>query len=67
MAGFSEYDSFRSNQIREGVLSREKGLELIKKENIPRYENIRWYLDIIGLDFETTIKVINNIPKLYRG
>ena len=65
IAGFSEFDTFRSNQIREGQLTREKALALVNEENIPRYENLRWYLDIIGLDFKTTIQRINQIPKLY--
>lgn len=66
VAGFSENDTFRSNQIREGLLTREKGSQLIEAENRPRYETIKWYLDIIGMDYETTIKTINRIPKLYR-
>lgn len=65
VAGFSEFDTFRSNQIREGQISREEGLELVNNENIPRYENLRWYLSIIGLDFESTIRRINAIPKFY--
>jgi glutamine---fructose-6-phosphate transaminase (isomerizing) len=65
VAGFSEYDTFRSNQIREGMLTREKGLELINEENRPRYPSIKWYTEILGLDFTSTIKQINNIPKLY--
>jgi len=66
VAGFSEFDTFRSNQIREGMLDREAGIKLIEGENYPRYETIRWYLKIIGLDFETVIKKINKIPKLYK-
>ena len=65
VAGFSENDTFRSNQIREGDLTREEGLELINKENFPRYETMRWYFEIIGLDFEKVINTVNNIPKLY--
>jgi len=65
VAGFSENETFRSNQIREGMITREEGMKLIEKENQPRYETIKWYLDIIGLDYESTIKVINNIPKRY--
>ncbi|MGB3947091.1 MAG: hypothetical protein WBM13_03845 [Bacteroidia bacterium] len=65
VAGFSEFDTFRSNQIREGHLTREQGLALTDTENTPRYETIRWYLDIIGLDFKTVIKTVNKIPKLY--
>jgi glutamine---fructose-6-phosphate transaminase (isomerizing) len=66
VAGFSEFDTFRSNQIREGKMQREDALRLIYKENFPRYETIRWYLSILNLDFETVIKTINSIPKLYQ-
>lgn len=65
VAGFTEHDTFRSNQIREGQIKREKALELVIDENRPRYQNIKWYLDTLGLDFREVIKVINNIPKLY--
>jgi glucosamine--fructose-6-phosphate aminotransferase (isomerizing) len=65
VAGFSENDTFRSNQIREGMLTRDEALALIEEDNLPRYETLRWYLEIIGLDFEEVIKVVNKIPKLY--
>lgn len=65
VAGFTEHDTFRSNQIREGQITREKALELVEDENQPRYQNIRWYLDTLGLDFEDVIKTVNAIPKLY--
>jgi hypothetical protein len=65
VAGFSEHDTFRSNQIREGDISRDKALELVSQENQPRYENIKWYLDAVGLDFISAIKVVNSIPKLF--
>lgn len=66
VAGFTEHDTFRSNQIREGQISREKALELVEDENQPRYQNIRWYLDTLGMDFERVIKIVNNIEKLYK-
>lgn len=65
VAGFTEHDTFRSNQIREGDLSREEALALVEQENAPRYPNIKWYLDALGLDFKEVISVINSIPKLY--
>lgn len=65
VTGFSENDTFRSNQIREGMITREKALELIYKENEPRYNSLKWYLEIIGLDYETVIKRINDIPCIY--
>lgn len=66
VAGFTEHDTFRSNQIREGQMTREKALKLVEDENQPRYQNIRWYLDTLGLDFERVINVVNSIKKLYK-
>ncbi len=65
IAGFTENDTFRSNQIREGMISREEGLQLVDDENRPRYESIQWYCDIVDIDFERTIERINKVPKLY--
>lgn len=65
VAGFTEHDTFRSNQIREGDMTREEALELVMEENTPRYPNIKWYLDAVGLDFKEVISVVNSIPKLY--
>jgi glucosamine--fructose-6-phosphate aminotransferase (isomerizing) len=64
IAGFTEHDTFRSNQIREGDITRERALSLVEDENRPRYPNIKWYLDAIGLDYESTIRRINATPKL---
>ena len=66
VAGFTEHDTFRSNQIREGQLTREKALELVADENRPRYQNIRWYLDALNMDFKEVIQTINSIPKMYQ-
>ncbi len=65
VAGFTEHDTFRSNQIREGDLTREEALALVEDENRPRYPNIKWYLDAVGVDFAEAIKVVNAIPRLY--
>jgi len=65
VAGFSENDTFRSNQIREGMITRERALKLVREENKPRYNSLKWYLDMVGLDFEETVKVLNNIPRKY--
>ena len=64
VAGFTEHDTFRSNQIREGDITRDEALELVKDENRPRYANLQWYLDSVGLDFESVIKKINDIPTI---
>jgi hypothetical protein len=65
MAGFTENDTFRSNQIREGQLTRERALQLIADENRPRYQNIKWYLDAVHMDFSSVIRVVNNADRLY--
>lgn len=65
VAGFTEHDTFRSNQIREGHISREDALILVRDDNKPRYMNIRWYLDTLNMDYSKTIRKINSIKKLY--
>tara|TARA_B100000575_G_C23143104_1_gene665868 strand:- start:8083 stop:9894 length:1812 start_codon:yes stop_codon:yes gene_type:complete len=65
VAGFTEHDTFRSNQIREGQISRDEALKLVKDENRPRYQNIRWYLDTLGMDYKEVINIVNSISKLY--
>jgi glutamine---fructose-6-phosphate transaminase (isomerizing) len=65
VAGFTEHDTFRSNQIREGQISRSSALKLVEEENQPRYQNLVWYLDSLGFDFKEIITEINSIPKLW--
>ena len=65
VSGFTEHDTFRSNQIREGQMSREEALILVKDENRPRYQNIHWYLDALGMDFKEVIQIVNKIPKMF--
>jgi glucosamine--fructose-6-phosphate aminotransferase (isomerizing) len=62
VVGFTEHDTFRSNQVREGQLSRDAALTLVEDENRPRYPNIKWYLDALGMDFAAVIGRINRIP-----
>ena len=64
VAGFTENETFRSNQIREGLLTRDKALELVRTENQPRFESIKSYCDTIGISFEDTIERIRSIPHL---
>jgi hypothetical protein len=62
--GFSEFDTFRSNQIREGMMDREAALEAVLVENRPRFQSLMWYLDTIGLDFNSTIARINELDTM---
>ena len=66
VAGFSEFDTFRSNQIREGRITREQGLKLVQKENLPRYESLEWYANIVNFDLEYALDVIHSMKKLYK-
>jgi len=66
VAGFTENDTLRSNQVRAGNLRRDEALDMIYIENAPREESILWYLDRIGISAERAIGVINRIPKLYQ-
>ncbi len=65
IAGFTEHDTFRSNQVREGDITREEALRLVEEENAPRYPNLKWYLDVVGVDFRHAIETINRTPRLY--
>ena len=65
VAGFTEHDTFRSNQIREGDISREEALRLVADENRPRYPNVKWYLDAVDIEFEEAVKVVNAMPRMY--
>jgi glutamine---fructose-6-phosphate transaminase (isomerizing) len=65
MAGFTEFDNFRSYQVREGKLSREEALTHILEENKPRFKAIEWYAEAVGIDINEAIRIINTAPKLY--
>lgn len=65
VAGFTENDAFRSNQVREGVIDRNEALRLAARDNYPRHESMRWYFDTIGLDMNNTLARIHEIPKRY--
>ncbi|MBI2266389.1 MAG: hypothetical protein HYU64_14690 [Armatimonadetes bacterium] len=65
VAGLTEFDTFRSAQIRQGQIGRDESLALIREENRPRFESIEWYGRITGLDMNHVIETVNSIPKLY--
>jgi len=65
VAGFSENDTFRSNQIREGLMHRDEALRLSESENQPRFDSIAWYCKVIDLDVADVLAQIATIPTLY--
>lgn len=64
-AGFSESDTFRSGQVRDGSMTRAHAQDVVDEENRPRYASLNWYCRTIGVDLERTLRVINAIPKHY--
>lgn len=64
-AGFTEFDTFRSNQIREGMTTREEALVGLDAVNAPRWDAIREYTNLINIDFDEAIRTIDRIPKQY--
>lgn len=66
LAGFSEFDNFRSNQIREGILTREEAMKLIEEENKPRFEMLQDFSQLIGFNLDDVLLKINSIPKIYQ-
>lgn len=65
LAGFSEFDNFRSNQICEGLLTRSDALDLAKKDNQFKYEVLKNFSEIIGFNLDDVLSKIVSIPKLY--
>lgn len=65
VAGFSEHDTFRSNQIRAGLIERSEALRLVEEENQPRLTALREYAELVGINLVETLLVIDAIPKLY--
>lgn len=65
VAGFTENDTLRSNQVREGMITREEALELVYRDNAPRFDSLKWYFDTIGLDMEEVLSVVYKMPRLY--
>ncbi len=65
VAGFTEFDVFRSQQIREGQLTRDQELNLLMKENEPRIDEFSVFCEWVGLSVNELLAAINQIPKLY--
>jgi glucosamine--fructose-6-phosphate aminotransferase (isomerizing) len=65
MAGFTENDTFRSNQIRNGILTRQQGLTMANNDNKTRFEAIRTYAALIGVDYDRLVREIADAKKIY--
>ena len=63
--GFTENDSLRARQVREGIISRKRALSLVMQENKPQYRNLKWYFDTLNLDGDKVLTVVHGMNKLY--
>ena len=62
-AGFTENDFYRSNQIREGHITRKEALDRIHQENQPRFDLIKNYCELIDVDYDFVIDNLNRFKK----
>lgn len=65
VAGFSEFDNFRSNQVRSGLISRDEAIRLAQSDNIPKWESLISFGAVVGLNIDDVINNINKIETLY--
>lgn len=65
LAGFTEFDTFKSNQIREGTLTREEAMQQIDESNQISIDGFLWYCHTIGIDPVKAVEIINKQKPLY--
>lgn len=65
LAGLTENDTLRSNQIREGVMDRATALQAAQLDNRPRWQSMEWYARTIGFNLVEAVLAINKAPRLY--
>jgi hypothetical protein len=65
VAGFSEYDTFRSNQVRQGLLTRDEALRLSTEDNRQNIDELTDFARHTGFNLEEALTRINSIEKLY--
>jgi glutamine---fructose-6-phosphate transaminase (isomerizing) len=64
LAGFSEFDAFRSHQVRDGVIDRATALALAEADNQPRHRELDEFARLIGLNLEEVLSRIDEMPRL---
>jgi len=65
LAGFSEFDNFRSNQIREGLITRKEAIILCEEDNKIKYDTLKNFSEVIGFNLDNILSKINCLDKLY--
>ncbi len=59
--GFNELDTFRSNQIRSGQISREEAMAFLKEESRPRVKDFNDYAAMVGIAPKDLISYIHKL------
>ena len=65
LSGFSEYDNFRSNQIREGTITRVEAVKLCEEDNKIKYDTLKNFSEVIGFNLDNVLSKISCLPKIY--
>ncbi len=65
IGGFSEFDNYRANQVREGIMTRDEALKLSELDNKPKLRTISNFCNLIGVNTEEVLLKILNIQKKY--
>jgi glutamine---fructose-6-phosphate transaminase (isomerizing) len=66
VGGFSEFDDFRSNQIREGLISREEAIGLARQDNSLHMDSLEHFAQLVGVNLNEVLRQIDKIPKAYQ-
>lgn len=61
--GFNEFDTFRSNQVRVGQITRGKAMELLKIDVAPRVSDFNDYSATVGTAPIELLNAIHKIPR----
>ncbi len=65
VAGFSEFDTFRSQEVRAGLRDRDSALALAARDNQADMGVLAEFAAQVGLNLEEVLSGIDRIPKLY--
>jgi len=65
VAGFSEYDTYRAQQIRQGLITRDEALAMVARDNKPNMDELDDFAKHTGINLEEVLTRINSIEKLY--
>lgn len=63
LCGFTEYDEFRSHQIRDEKLTRNEAIKLINEENKPKIKAIKKFCDLMSIDVTYFFNKVNEAKK----